>query len=285
MKPEWAVSKVIRFVPASNEKNTLVALAKHAHDDGWSIFCSEKLLAQETGHSVRTIRRHLRNLEGRGELVTFEQWYQGRRTNEYVIPICEPTVEELEQITGVSRRQLKLPLVQRDQSATVAVDISTEEQLRACGVKRKCPPMADKLTANGGQVDRQTPLNSQLTNKDQIFSKRKGDKMNFYKKTHAEEDKKTFAEGHSRGGLDILKEISPDVYEQIVGLSKGKAVDIVLNQQSEDAERKRRKEAIDQAYLAVAREKGFETVVEYRAWLAQGPFAATAAALEGVGEG
>jgi hypothetical protein len=103
-----ACEKVAARYPKSKLKQTLYWLATHAdHDDGTNCWCSIETLARERCVSERTIQRHLRKLEEKGDVITLFM-KSGYRTNLYSIPICK----------DVSPRQCKLPLAQRDNSVT-----------------------------------------------------------------------------------------------------------------------------------------------------------------------
>lgn len=163
MKEDWASEKVRVFIKASKEKATLMALARVAQPDGTGIFLALGTIASDTGQSIRTVRRHLRALEARGELVTFPQASSYNRTNEYYIPICRETAAEIEARTGISRQQLKLPLAQRDQARVFVTNTGSV-----------CPPKPDKMTALPGQNDRQSsPYHTNNNKKPLVFMKKK----------------------------------------------------------------------------------------------------------------
>jgi len=283
----WAEWKVKERAPESIEKTTLLAMATYADPDGWEVFMSEKTLAKHIGKSVRTIRRHIRALEARGEIVTFEQWYSGRKTNYYVITCAEADLTDREARKVSPEQQLMLPIpdVSLSQYEVVA-EPTLDQRLALLGVFKKkragpatgkaFPEMADKMSAIGGQDDRHRRTRCPPTNPLPV---------NYQTNTELFEMKNT-GEG-SRRGLEILKETDPGFYEAMQKFSEGHSVSKVLADPDPGQARARARAEREAAYLAVAREKGFETVAEYRKWLALGPFAEAfeAGGVSEVGEG
>lgn len=102
----WAVEKVRVFSPATKEKATLIAIAGYARPDGHGSIVSYRRLANDTGQSIRTVRRHVKVLFDRGELVTSCSLDRKHRTNQFYIPIVARTLEDL----LVERQFLGLPL-------------------------------------------------------------------------------------------------------------------------------------------------------------------------------
>lgn len=99
-----AEERVRYFAPESREKSTLIALSSFGDSDGTNIYCKVETLAARAGISERTAQRHLRKLEGRGEVVTKMQG-SGRRTSAYEIPICAQ-VDSLSPSTIAQRKRL-----------------------------------------------------------------------------------------------------------------------------------------------------------------------------------
>lgn len=114
-----ASDKVREYIPSCKEKSTLLAIANYADPDGTSCHPAIKSVAHDSGHSVRTVQSHLSTLVHRGYLIIIPGGKGPRDTHEYYIPCCRYTSEEMEEITGVSLNQLKLPLVQRDHSVVI----------------------------------------------------------------------------------------------------------------------------------------------------------------------
>lgn len=115
----WAEEKVRNYFPQCKEKATLRAIAHYASRGGDGVWCSIDTIAYDTGQSSRTVRRHVRALVMRGELVTWCDRKRARDTNFYFIPLCTETPAELEERTGISAKQMKLPIVQRDHAGGV----------------------------------------------------------------------------------------------------------------------------------------------------------------------
>ena len=88
-KKIWASDIVRTLAPQGKEKSTLVALAEHANADGSSCFVSIDRIARETGHSRRTVQRHIKELEATGQIRKGHQAHESR-TNTYNIVCCEP---------------------------------------------------------------------------------------------------------------------------------------------------------------------------------------------------
>lgn len=91
----WAETKVKLFSPQSKEKSTLVAIAHYADPDGNGAFVSQGRLAFETGHDRRTVRRHIKALVMRGELVTWVDRSKYPRSDRFYIPIVSRLLEDL----------------------------------------------------------------------------------------------------------------------------------------------------------------------------------------------
>lgn len=139
----WAEEKVRNYFPQCKEKGTLHAIAHYASRGGDGVWCSIDTLAYDTGQSARTVRRHIRALVMRGELVTWCDRKRARDTNFYFIPLCQESDAELEERTGVSMKQLRLPIVQRDHAGGLPA------------VVPECPSGRVKLTHPQGQNDLQ----------------------------------------------------------------------------------------------------------------------------------
>lgn len=89
----WASDIVRKLAPPSKEKSTLVALAEYADADGTHCFVSIDRIANDTGHSRRTVQRHIKTLSERGELRKQHQGHE-HRTNDYRIVCCAPAFQE-----------------------------------------------------------------------------------------------------------------------------------------------------------------------------------------------
>jgi DNA-binding transcriptional ArsR family regulator len=166
-RSDWAVEKVRVFVPAIREKAVLMAIAGYARHDGTGSYVGLPTIAYETGDSVRTVRRHIRSLEKKGLLVTQVGGKHRYHTNRYYIPCCALSLQELEILTGVSGRQLVLPIA-HDQARS---EVTVSELYQPIGIGKKpvdidgflpdsgrtpCPVRPDKMTGQAGQNDRQT---------------------------------------------------------------------------------------------------------------------------------
>ena len=152
-RKEHASEKVRKYSPSSKEKGTLLAMAYYGQPDGTRIFVSKERLAVDTGQSERTIQRHLQALQlpERDELRMVYSAGIKHRCPEYMIPLCAASDVELAERNGLSKNQLKLPLVQRDQSESgVPEEQERYAHLVACGV-RLCPGGGDKLSPLGRQ--------------------------------------------------------------------------------------------------------------------------------------
>jgi len=152
-RKEHASEKVRKYSPSSKEKGTLLAMAYYGQSDGTRIYVSKERLAVDTGQSERTIQRHLQALQlpERDELRMVYRAGFKHRCPEYMIPLCAASDAELAERNGLSKNQLKLPLVQRDQTEScVSEEQSRYAQLVSCGVTL-CPGGGDKLSPLGRQ--------------------------------------------------------------------------------------------------------------------------------------
>ncbi len=105
-KIHWAETKVALFSAPTKEKSTLLAIAQRADPSGYGSFLSQKKIAFITGHDRRTVRRHIKVLVMRGELVTWAERGRKVSSDHFFIPIVARTLEEL-----MKERQLAgLPL-------------------------------------------------------------------------------------------------------------------------------------------------------------------------------
>lgn len=115
-KDYWAEEKVRTFAPSTKEKATFVAIARYADPDGWGSIVSYDRVARDTGQGRSTVRRHVKALVERGDLVTLCDLRRRSSSNSFFIPLVAESIEALEVIYKVSRKQLRLPLVQRDRA-------------------------------------------------------------------------------------------------------------------------------------------------------------------------
>lgn len=78
------------------EKVVLLALCKHAHDDGTSSYPSIKLLTAETGYKERGIQNALRSLEAKNIIVAVSSKVGGRHSQTVHYRILQPGPEAIE---------------------------------------------------------------------------------------------------------------------------------------------------------------------------------------------
>lgn len=222
--------KVERYAPNSIEKGTLLAIARLSDEQGLGCYAKLSTLAQKTGKSVRTVRRHIRQLEERVELVTQRDPTGKTQTLQFWIPLCEETTLEAEQRTGVSKRQLKLPLVSRDVAELVSVDAKGRlEHLAACGVKLR-PGTPDMLAGDPGHVGLQCINNGNFKKEGSKVCMEKGDRYVENLRKWREEEKRKNEEGRKVDSMAILKENAPEVWEamQREAVAETVGVDIAL---------------------------------------------------------
>ena len=151
LKDDWAEEKVRVFYPACREKSTLRALAHYSDRGGYGSVCRESTVALDTGQSVRTVRRHIKALISRGDLYAWCEVDRSRASNAYYIPICTETITELEERTGISRRQMRLPFVHPvNRAVPVQNDLDRAQVLRKIGVQI-CPSPRAKMALPQGQ--------------------------------------------------------------------------------------------------------------------------------------
>src|SRR5437868_14912287 len=91
---EYAVQKVTKFVPPCAEKSTLVAIAGHLNYERGVAWPKIETIAHEAGHSARTVKRHIQQLEKLGHLVVDRPARHEHRPSYYRIPCCVFTVSE-----------------------------------------------------------------------------------------------------------------------------------------------------------------------------------------------
>ena len=120
-RSDWACEKVRVFVPPIREKGVLLAIAGHAHHDGTSSYCGIDTIVHETGLSRATVHRHIKFLE-KVQLLEVRRGGRGPcDSNHYFIPCCALGIEDLEILTGVSGRQLVLPIAHDEGRSDVTV--------------------------------------------------------------------------------------------------------------------------------------------------------------------
>jgi hypothetical protein len=160
VEDKWASEKVRVYYPVCDEKATLYFIASYGNRSGRSIYCKYSTLALDTGKSVRTIRRHVKTLVLRGDLITWCDLKRSRACNYFYVPIATETVTELEERTGISRKQMKLPLVHELQRLSpVESEVDRAEQLRKSGVKLRPSPKAVVTHPQGHGDPARTLLN------------------------------------------------------------------------------------------------------------------------------
>lgn len=183
-KDDWAEEKVRVFYPACREKTVLRALAHYADRGGLRVWASYATIARDTGCSVRTVRRHVRTLVQRGDLITWCDVARQRPSNYFYLPICTETVTELEERTGISRKQMRLPFVRPELRAVPVVnDIDRAQVLAELGV-HICPSGKVHLAQGQGQnvpVTLHRPTNEHNSSK--IFFKKGDTLMTNHKET------------------------------------------------------------------------------------------------------
>lgn len=111
---EYAVQKVTKFVPACRQKGTLIAIAAHLNYERGVAWPKIETIAQESGNSIPTVKRHIKELEQLGHLLVQRPTKHEHRPNYYRIPCCAFSVAELEFITGIGGDQLVLGIIEPD---------------------------------------------------------------------------------------------------------------------------------------------------------------------------
>lgn len=198
MDKGWGAEKVRVFYGECREKGVLWVLGHWADGTGKDIYPSYEYLSSCTGKSIRTIRRYIRTLIMRGDLVSWCDLKRSRDSNYYMIPLCAETVAELEQRTGISRRQLRLPLVTEIRRVNpIQNDVDRAEHLAKIGVKKWTTPRATVTLAlgHGDPVSEEADI---LEKKDEKISFRKGNKVDNQKIEQTDPDAR----------LDISREMS-----------------------------------------------------------------------------
>jgi hypothetical protein len=146
-KAEWAVEKCRLFVPAIKEKPVLLAIAGHCKPDGSGAYCGRASIAHEVGQTIRTVIRHIKALEALGLLVVKRGGAGGRDRSRYYIPCCSFSVEDLEVLTGVSGRQLVLPMATDQERSEVMIS----ELWTTVGLGKTGALLSTSLENNGCQ--------------------------------------------------------------------------------------------------------------------------------------
>lgn len=177
MDKGWGAEKIRIFYADCREKGVLWVLAHWADGSGKGIYPSYRYLSQCTGKPERTIRRYIRTLVMRGDLVSWCDLKRLRASNYYMIPLCAETVAELEERTGISRSQLRLPLVlELRRVQPIQNDVDRAEQLAKIGVKKRPPPTATVTlgVGHGGPVPEEAYINEKGVAKKFLLEKGKG---------------------------------------------------------------------------------------------------------------
>lgn len=225
-RSDWAVEKVRVFVPQIHEKGLLMAIAGHARHDGTCVWAGIDTLAYESGLSRATVHRQLKKLVEKKLLIIEKGGHGARDTNVYSIPCCALALKELEVLTGVSGRQLVLPIAGVPEKSEVTV--SELWQPVAVGVARDesnywVQQLGSQSDTLKGVIVRQEGSQSDTQTKRQITTepglglilKKKGRGSVGKYTTGRDEDRKAFDEGHSTQGLEVLKELNPGLYAEI----------------------------------------------------------------------
>lgn len=177
MDKGWGAEKVRIFYHDCREKGLLWVLAHWADGSGKDIYPSYRYLSTCTGQSERTIRRQIRELVMRGDLVSWCDLKRSRDSNYYMIPLCAETVSELEQRTGISRSQLRLPLVvELRRVQPIQNDVDRAEHLAKIGVKKRPTPTATVTLGVGhcGPVSEEADILEKGVSKKFLKEKGKG---------------------------------------------------------------------------------------------------------------
>ena len=118
---DYAEEKVRVFCPPIREKNLLEKIAGHAKHDGTNIWCSINTLMHEAGLSRATVHRQLKRLVELKLLNIIPGGHGARDTNHYEVPMAALALDELEILTGVTGRQLVLPIAHDEGRSDVTV--------------------------------------------------------------------------------------------------------------------------------------------------------------------
>lgn len=135
---EWAIEKVRTLTPPHKEKGTLIAIARYANHFGKKSYPAIETISKDSGNSIATVKRHIKALADRGEIIVHRQAFNGR-SNVYEIMVCRLTEEEREKLKHfsadgnnepyyISMRQMKLPLpVQQEISESIVTEDAAVE--------------------------------------------------------------------------------------------------------------------------------------------------------------
>ena len=185
-KSEWAIEKVRVYLPPSKEKSTLMAIAGYVNHVTGTARPSRDAIAHDSGHSGRTVQRHIQSLERAGHLVVDRESKNEHRPSVYRIPCCSLSLQELEFITGIDGEQLLLGVVTPDQPGTVVVVADTWKTLDERRWETDCHPMGDKLAPNGSQTDSPTWSNMGKQKAQGQISLKNGEKVKLKRKRPVE---------------------------------------------------------------------------------------------------
>src|ERR1700733_12798442 len=86
------------------EKDILLALCKHAHADGTGSYASLRLLAFESGFSVRSVQNALRSLEAKNIIVAEGSKTGGRKSQTVHYKILLPNADMVAAVKSTWKR-------------------------------------------------------------------------------------------------------------------------------------------------------------------------------------
>ena len=230
-----ADDKVEAFIKPSREKATLVAIARRADPDGDSVFVSISYLQKVLGYSRRTVQRHIRTLEERGDLVIETRGHKWRGTNQYFIPCCQLSVEELELITGVAEEQLSLNII----SPELKGDTMLSALGSIIGVRENAVELLTSFHSEDGRqndagdasprrlsgvtVTPNQPIDQHLKGLG-VFTKKMKREKSSERAAQALIDQNLKIEETSMDWLDELKVHAPEMAQELVRVRAGKEV-------------------------------------------------------------
>lgn len=228
IRREWAHEKVLRFVEPCKEKSTLLVIAHHADPDGRNSWPGIHKIAMESGHNVRTVKRHIKVLIEKKLLIRTIGGHGKYDTSKYSIPICIFTLTQLEEMHHRPAVQLGLPLVRRAErtdnvvTATGAVTPDWAAGLSTNALQRDsrvtdCPSKGDNLSSLGCQTDSQPSLDHSVTNW-------LGDK----EKNGSGSVDNLRAELPDRDAVNRLAQIDPDLARKVEKLRRRKAGGVTI---------------------------------------------------------
>lgn len=193
-KPTWneyAENKVKKYLPPCKEKSTLCIIAGHLNYETDTSWPSIKLIAHEAGHSVPTVKRHIKTLEQEGHLIVDRPSRHEHRSSVYRIPCCSLSLEELEFITGIESEQLLLGIVDPETPGTTIIGPAGLRSIAERKLVSNRYPMGINLIPNGYQTDTLTTIEPQGTKEE---ARLQLERLGVIVKTTAEKQAKLFAD-------------------------------------------------------------------------------------------